>query len=252
MSELVATDANPRWGSRDREMKARAILGTVRRQTGATSLTGTWLDIGCGSGDIAAELSRHVDHVIGIDPEPWPRWEDLRRERSNLGFLPCGYRDLAERLGVASIDVVVCNQVYEHVDDPQALVDQIALVLKPGGLCYFAGPNLLWPIEPHVHWPFVHWLPRSIALALMTRLGSRRMTDLDAWSLDLWRLRGLWRGAGLGWQCALAERLQAEAELAPERRFTGMAARLPRIVFRWLLPLSPGFVFLLRKPDAWP
>lgn len=246
---LPSTDSkDPRWGDSNREIKGRSILGTLVRLADERCRDGIWLDIGCGSGEISAELSRDVERVIGIDPEPWARWNDLRCQCNNLEFVEAGYRELSEKLGAASVDVVVCNQVYEHVDDPQALLKQIAEVLKPGGLCYFAGPNLIWPIEPHVHWPIVHWLPRRFALALMSRLGSKRVSDLDAWSLSYWQLRRLFQRAGLQSSCALAERIRAGAEISRSRGLSRLAAVLPRFVSRWLHPLSPGFVFLLQKP----
>ena len=61
-----------------------------------------------------------------------------------------------------------------------------------GGIAYFAGPNLLFPIEPHVFWPFVHWLPRGLAVRLMRALGSRKV--LDANSASWWRLHAWFDG----------------------------------------------------------
>ncbi len=242
---------DPRWGAEGREPRAQAIFATLLKVAGARFERGVWLDIGCGSGGIAAAIAPKVRQMIGVDPEPWPRWEDDGR-RAGAVFHVGSYEDLPILLGDATVDVAICNQVYEHVPSAETLVRSIARVLKPGGVCYFAGPNLLWPIEPHVYWPFVHWLPRGFALKLMAFLGSSRTSDLDAWSLDLWRLRGLFRRAGLDCQSVIAERLQVEAEMAPARRTLAWAARAPHFVFRWLLPLSPGFVFLLRKPEALP
>jgi len=242
---------DPRWGSDRRDEKAQAIFATLLKLAGPSVAEGCWLDIGCGSGGIATALAPKVGRMVGVDPEPWRRWDEVGRP-AGVVFHVGSYEDLPALLGDESVDVVVCNQVYEHVASAAHLIDAIARVLKPGGVCYFAGPNLLWPIEPHVHWPFVHWLPRGFSLALLARLGSRRTADLDAWSLHVWRLRALFRQAGLGWQCALAARLHVEAELAPSRRAIGLAARIPQFVFRLLLPVSPSFVFLLTKPDSLP
>ncbi|MFE8032936.1 class I SAM-dependent methyltransferase [Thiohalocapsa marina] len=162
---------DPRWGAEHREAKAAAILQTLCHFAMSNPARADWLDFGCGSGGIAAWLADHVDHITGVDPEPWERWRTFQAAHANLRFIPAS----AENSGLPeqSVDVVICNQVYEHVDDPQRQISEIRRVLRPGGYCYFAGPNLLFPIEPHVYWPFVHWLPRQFARSLMKALGVR-------------------------------------------------------------------------------
>ena len=242
--------SDPRWGQQDRDKKAAALLRTVEIALGDpdAARSGHWLDIGCGSGGVAASLAASVARVSGIDPESWDRWADYEGAHSNLMLKRGSYRDLDAWMGPAAIDVVVCNQVYEHVEDADALIEAIARVLKPGGTCYFAGPNLLWPIEPHVFWPFVHWLPRSFAQHAMRTLGSRHAQELDAFSWSYWRLRRSFRRAGLDVRGAIHERLVAAAELTPSLPLRLMAA-LPRTLVEALTPLSPGFVFLLHRPS---
>ncbi len=176
--------SNPRWGTKHRNRKANAILQTLRPY-----LRQPWgqlecVDLGCGNGEIASHISRHVKQVIGVDPEPWTDWKDLQQQHPNLRFVQESVENLS--CADASADLVICNQVYEHVSDARLLIREIYRILKPGGYCYFAGPNLLFPIEPHVFWPFVHWLPRGFAVWLMRILGSRAI--LDANSKDYWRL----------------------------------------------------------------
>lgn len=245
MVENESAPADPRWGQQNRDRKAEAILATLQLNCGRDLTCGTWLDIGCGSGGVAATLAAHVQHVIGVDPESWERWNQFRKDHPNLDLRQGSYRDLRTLLQADSIDIVVCNQVYEHVDDPVALLAEIHRVMKPGGICYFAGPNLLWPIEPHVYWPIVHWLPRDFAHRLMRCLGYSEPEALDAWSTHYWRLTKWFRSAGFASSNAIAVRI--DSELA-ERSWR---VRLPRwfaILIDTLAPLSPGFVFVLRKP----
>lgn len=179
--------ADPRWGAEKRDTKGEQILLTLRHFAGEQVQNGRWLDIGCGSGGIAAHLAPHVQEMIGVDPEPWSRWQTWTQEHPNLSFIQASVDTL--NLAPASLDVIICNQVYEHVPDPQALIRLIHTLLKPGGIVYFAGPNLLFPIEPHVFWPFVHWIPRRFAIALMKILGSKHADALDAYSTHYWKLR---------------------------------------------------------------
>ncbi len=43
--------------------------------------------------------------------------------------------------------VVICNQMYEHVPDPERLMNEIFRILTPGGICYFGAINRLKIIE---------------------------------------------------------------------------------------------------------
>ncbi|HEX5353772.1 MAG TPA: class I SAM-dependent methyltransferase [Rhodanobacteraceae bacterium] len=204
------------------------------------------MDIGCGSGGIAAAIAPHVRRMIGVDPEPWVRWQNFGAQHANLEFHVGSYRDLENLLGGDSIDVVICNQVYEHVDDPDALLASIHRVLKDDGVCYFAGPNLLWPIEPHVFWPFVHWLPRRFAQRAMHLLGSRRANELDAWSWSYWRLVRAFRRAGFACRAAIRARVQAQAMLGGSS-VVRVVASLPLALYTATTPITPAFVFVLRK-----
>lgn len=239
----------PRWGSVGRDRKAMAILGTLMSHCGARIAEGAWLDIGCGSGGIAGALAPHVHRIQGADPEPWPTWETLVAEHSNLSFLVAGFDGEELPVPEASADVIVCNQVYEHVARPAALVHNIHRVLKPGGVCYFAGPNLLWPIEPHVYWPFVHWLPRRMAQRLMRALGSNRAEELDAFSTTYWELTSWFSKAGLRWTDGVAARISVELSLRGCPRSAALARGVPAFTLMPLAPLWPGFIFILRKQD---
>ncbi|MGA9852146.1 MAG: class I SAM-dependent methyltransferase [Gammaproteobacteria bacterium] len=240
---------DPRWGQEGRDRKAEAILATLRLHCSQDLREGIWLDIGCGSGGIAATLAAHVERVVGVDPEPWERWQSYRSQHLNLAFHVGSYRDLETLLGADSCSVVICNQVYEHVDDPRVLLAAIHHVLKPDGVCYFAGPNLLWPIEPHVYWPFVHWLPRSFAHGWMRTFGSKRAHDLDAWSWSYWHLVQAFRNTGFQQSVAVRERVRAHA-LQSGSLMARVLAGLPRVMFSVLAPCAPGFVFVLRKTNT--
>jgi SAM-dependent methyltransferase len=246
MNELAAI--TPRWGSEGRDRKAMAILRTMVSQCGDRITEGMWLDIGCGSGGIASALAPYVGRIIGIDPEPWPTWAAMSEAHPDLSFLTAGFDDDQLPLPKDTADVVICNQVYEHVAHPGALIRNIHRVLKPAGVCYFAGPNLLWPIEPHVYWPFVHWLPRSTARRLMRILGSKRADALDAFSASQWTLMGWFEGAGFSVSNILRARTAAGLALGRYEQLSAFAEALPDAIFRLLCPVAPGFVFLLAKP----
>lgn len=237
----------PRWGNLARSEKATSIRDTLVLILGPGLDAGSWLDVGCGSGGIAATLASDVSAIIGIDPEPWSAWEQAMSERPNLSLVSGKFDapDLPVREG--SIDVVVCNQVYEHVTDPKQLILNLRRAMAPGGVCYFAGPNLLWPVEPHVFWPFVHWLPRRLAKSIMRTLGSRQAEELDAYSSPSWVLRRWFRQNGFEVRWAFQERLVVELASRGHRHASAFVSGVPRWMFLMIEPFAPAFVYVLRN-----
>lgn len=242
MTSIHAKHPDPRWGAKDRDKKANAILQTVSHFIPIPLEQTAWLDIGCGNGVIVANIASSVKSITGVDPDAWVLWDTLQKTHANVRFL----HESIEQLSCPenSIDIVVCNQVYEHVSDPQYLIKQIQRVLKPGGYCYFAGPNLLFPIEPHVFWPFVHWLPRRFTIKLMRLCGSKGI--LDAWSTDYWTLKKWMNTFEI--TNALPYIIKNPAKYVRSGLTWNFLSYIPKRVLHALTWMSPGFVFILRKP----
>lgn len=89
----------------------------------APSLSGRLLDVGCGSKPYLSLFS--VDSYIGLDVDS----ETSRR----LGVADHLYDGHAFPFAHKTFDAVLCNQVLEHVFNPDQFLDEIARVLKPGG-----------------------------------------------------------------------------------------------------------------------
>lgn len=99
------------------------------------------LDIGCGDGSAAATarplLSGH--RLIGVD---WSQ-DALKRARPRLTHTIRGEltgTGLPFRSG--SADAVLFSEVVEHLVDPDAALDEIHRVLRPGGHLMLSTPNL--------------------------------------------------------------------------------------------------------------
>ena len=68
-----------------------------------------------------------------------------------------------------SFDIVFSNSVIEHVGAPaqqRRFADEIRRV---GKRYWVQTPNQRFPIEPHLLTPFVHWLPRNLQQAWVTK-----------------------------------------------------------------------------------
>jgi SAM-dependent methyltransferase len=107
------------------------------------------LDVGCGVGHWGQLLMRLLPagaKLSGVDREP--RWVAQAAERAaRIGVAErCNYRaGAAEELpfAEASFDLVTCQTVLIHCDDPRAVLAEMIRVTRPGGLVLAAEPNNL-------------------------------------------------------------------------------------------------------------
>jgi SAM-dependent methyltransferase len=114
----------------------------IREALAAAGSQPVVLDLGCGRGGVLEQL---VDvpglHPLGLDPDHLSlvehRLPDLCRAVSISEVLP---------LASASVDVVICAWVMEHLPDPARTFREVGRALKPGGTFVFLAPNRDSPI----------------------------------------------------------------------------------------------------------
>lgn len=70
-----------------------------------------------------------------------------------------------------SFDVVISNDVIEHVANPEKVIEESCRVLKPGGLIVFNIPNYNWIYEGHYNTPWLPSMPKSLARSFVSLLG---------------------------------------------------------------------------------
>lgn len=133
------------------------------------------LDLGCGLGEYVRAFARRGARALGSDVATDRLAEALERvrdhgDRNVDGFLAHAGEAMPYPDGV--MDVIVLNEVIEHVEDDRQTMREIARVLRPGGTCILYAPNRLYPFETHgIYWrgryifgniPFVNWLPTPL------------------------------------------------------------------------------------------
>lgn len=111
---------------------------------GARTIGQDVVDLACGEGYGADVLARGARSVVGVDANPDAfAHARLRYTRDNLSFA----RGLVETWH-RECDAVAFLQTIEHVLDPDAVLDHIAQMLRPGGTLYVTTPNLLTLAPP--------------------------------------------------------------------------------------------------------
>ncbi|HLJ28091.1 MAG TPA: class I SAM-dependent methyltransferase [Candidatus Angelobacter sp.] len=106
------------------------------------SLNGTHrvLDFGCGQGR-AVNWLRHLGHnVVGCDIIP------AKIPSENLRMMENGRIPFDDDY----FDLVISEQVFEHVKDYDTAIREVHRVLKPGGITMHLFPARYWLAEPHV------------------------------------------------------------------------------------------------------
>jgi len=100
------------------------------------------LDVGCGRGIEGVELAKKGAIVVGLEPSK-VMIGHARNHISENGANMSLVRGLGEHvpLRAQSVDKVVCKGALDHFPDPSMVMEQIALVLKPGGEATIAIAN---------------------------------------------------------------------------------------------------------------
>lgn len=113
------------------------------------------LDLGAGAGVVGQmRLTGHVGRVCGID---------LDRAVAGNPHLDEAVVGRAESIPYPDdhFDLVVANNVFEHLESPERVVAEIARVLRPGGRCVAKTPNR-WHYVPLIASCTPFWFHRWI------------------------------------------------------------------------------------------
>jgi len=158
---------NTHYGNLLEMERASKILSLLR----ATGLTEPRiLDLGCGRGWLAGILSA-FGPVTGVDLSP----EGIARARDLWPQVDFRAGDVFTMpLETDAYDVVVSQEVLEHVDDQSGYLAVAARCLRPGGVLILTTPNRRaldrfteWEKEAWGVQPLEHWVTRSELISLL-------------------------------------------------------------------------------------
>ncbi len=134
------------------------------------------LDYGCGAGRLV-----HAAREAGLDfsgADVFYAGSNAKTEAQAAGLLGSSVHEISGgRLPFpdAHFDLVVNNQVMEHVEDLNAVLAEIHRVLKPGGQLLSLFPSRDVLREGHIGIPLSHRLPRGSSLRFYYTWALRRL-----------------------------------------------------------------------------
>ena len=103
------------------------------------------LDIGCGTGGISVAFAKKNARVYAMEPNyTHPLLMDLtmaRAAKEEVTLSAVIGRGELLPFGNESFDIVILNDVLEHVEYPEKVVSETARILSRDGLMYLSTPN---------------------------------------------------------------------------------------------------------------
>ena len=227
-----------------RSRKARKILNVLSDFIERPLSELACLDIGCSGGHITNAIGARFRTTVGLDTDaqalaiarqsvPVP---GVRFEQGSATQMP---------LADAAFDVVICNHVYEHINDQQGMLREIHRVLRPGGVCYLGAGNRFAPIEPHYGLPLLAWPPKPVSNAYLRLTGKKGVYGEN--HLSYWGLRRLVRGFEV--YDYTPKILSDPGRFSGgDRTYDRLPTRfLPESLLRFAAPVFPTYVWLLKK-----
>ena len=160
------------WQEDHQDSRFRAIARLTEHLTEARVL-----DIGSGMGGFLVAATLNGMHAVGVEPSAeYCRLTRLRGLRH--GLTARVIRGVGEALPCpdASFDIVLAQDILEHVRDPDTTMREMKRVLAPGGVALVTVINRLAWRDPHYHLLAVNWLPRSIGERIVERIGRSKRT----------------------------------------------------------------------------
>lgn len=234
------------YDSAERRQKAEKVVAVLKDFLGDCARLSV-LDMSCSAGLMTLVFAEHFGAVTGIDIDAQAvanakgQFADRDVDFLVMDALHTSFDD-------NSFDVIVCNQMYEHVPDAEQLMREIFRLLKPGGVCYFSGTNRLKIVETHYgRIPFLSYLPKPLAHLYLRALG--RGNRYYETFRTYWGLKALTSNFERIDYTVAVVREPERFHLTDMLDSASLRRRLALMLLRYAYWFSPGYIWLLRKPQ---
>lgn len=182
---------------RGAEVRAHEWLELIARSTSGRNTAGPWIDLGCGTAELAVAAGSGV-RVVGIDVAF--RWLVVARRRLlERGIAPLLVCCNAEALPFpnATFALALSLGMLEHCQSAGLVLHEGRRVLVPGAALHLRTLNRFTLLrEPHVGVWGVGWMPRRLADRYVRWRSGERY--LHHWPKGPGEIRRAMRGAGFG------------------------------------------------------
>lgn len=125
------------------------------------------LDVGCGEGLYLKRFKNFTNELYGIDIDE-EKIEKIKNQFPNVRVAPAEKLPFPENF----FDIILFNEVLEHVEDDKKAIREAFRCLKKGGKIIIFAPNRFYPFETHGiyfkgvyhfgNFPFVNYLPNFL------------------------------------------------------------------------------------------
>ncbi len=231
---------------------ARILLSLPRRGYGRI------LEVGAGSGLVAAFLHEQGADVAGLDPiiDGYGAFTAIRgvlAERVSMPrIMPIAAREL-DPPEHGTFDTIFSVNVLEHMRPLDPNLDGLVRVLAPGGLMIHTCPNYRVPYEPHYRVPLVPGRPawtRALARGAGREPVWQSLNWITARDINRFaRRHNLGLAFSRGETAAALDRLRRDPAFARRQRgpvvatlraldAVGLARLLDRLPATWLTPMT--------------
>ncbi len=188
-----------RWWDPEGPMRLLHRLNPIRSDYVVKSLrgkTGSILDVGAGGGLLSLALAEQGLRVTALEPNA-SLVEVGRREAERRGLNLtwfCGTLESFLETSPPSFDAIACLELLEHVPQPQSLVENCSLLLRPEGKLFVStlDRTLRSYCETILLAEYIlRWLPRGTHDYLKFIRPSELVRMARAGGLELGDLKGL-------------------------------------------------------------
>ncbi|MCK5282774.1 MAG: class I SAM-dependent methyltransferase [Nanoarchaeota archaeon] len=194
------------------------------------------IDLGGGDGSIRKELElMSKKTIIGTDL-------NAGGLQYSKNFYQCDASDTPFK--DEEFDFVISNGLYEHIPKNKQLksIKEAYRILKKGGYMYFFTCSKYSIIEPHTHLPFLGCIPQPLATLIARVIGGRKVFDVYSPSYD-----GLIKDLSKYFVVndITLDLVYKKNNLSISNK--RILSKLPRIINKMLLRVSPSIKLLCRK-----
>lgn len=130
------------------------------------------LDFGCGAGNAVRAMREAGYDAFGCDVKLHDDEAGLDMRENGI-LRPISMVPYRVPFDDNKFDVLISNEVFEHVQDYDSAIREVHRLLKPGGISLHLFPARWMPVEPHVKVPLATFFRPKWWLSLWATVGLR-------------------------------------------------------------------------------